>query len=161
LLRPLIGVVKQQKRGRALNWSDFHFAFWHPFGPYCGLSPEEVLDWKRSEVAKHGWTFWSFAYARTAEMWQQVLHGHTGPVHILCSHSPNAKDPFPNREAQPPRATHYRLLDGQSNWKPMPAGDGAMYVTNPFKRQGLATAFKVTHVEYLKTPVTPCEFAGA
>jgi hypothetical protein len=135
-----------------VNWSDLHFAFWHPFGPYCGLTPEKVLDWKRREVEQHGWTFWSFAYARTSEVWQQLLRGHTGPVHVLCSHSPSAKDPFPNPEVQPPRATHFRFLDGQRDWQSMPIGDGAPYVTNPCKRQGLATAFKVTRVEYLKIP---------
>lgn len=136
-----------------MHWNDLHFAFWHPFGPYCGLTEEKVLNWKRSEVERHGWTFWSFAYARTAEKWHQLLLGQDHPVHVLCSFSPTATDPFP--DTKPPRATHYRFLNDPPGWEPMPTGDRSMFVTNPFKRQGLATAFKVTRVDLVEPPVAP------
>lgn len=37
----------------------------------------------------------------------------------------------------------------------MPTNDGSMFVTNPFKRQGLATAFKVTSVDLVQPPIAP------
>jgi hypothetical protein len=136
-----------------VNWDHLDLAFWHPFGPYCGLSEEAILRWKSDEVERHRWTFWSFAYAPTAAKWSSVLREHSGPIHVLCSYSPTAQDPFPN--AKPRRATHYRFLNESIEWQAMPSGDGVMFVTNPFKRQGLATAFKITRVEVLHPPVTP------
>ena len=32
--------VMQHKR----VWDDFHMGFWHPFGPYTGLTTSEVLE---------------------------------------------------------------------------------------------------------------------
>ena len=42
-------------------WEKFQVGFWHLFGPYTGLSPAQVLEWKRSETERHGWTFWYFS----------------------------------------------------------------------------------------------------
>lgn len=136
-----------------MNWDHLDLGFWHPFGPYCGLSANEILRWKSDEVERLGWTFWSFAYARTAAKWYSVLREHSGPVHVLCSFSPKAQDPFPNEK--PRRATHYRFLNESIEWHPMPSGDEDMFVTNPFKRQGLATALKITRVEIVQSPVAP------
>ena len=37
----------------------------------------------------------------------------------------------------------------------MPTGDESMFVTNPFKRQGRATAFIVTRVDLVEPPIAP------
>jgi hypothetical protein len=135
-----------------MNWDDLRIAFWHPFGPYCGLTVDEVLRWKGDEARAYGWTFWSFAYSPSATRWGQVLEEHNGSVHVLCSYSPKATDPEPT--TVPRRATHYRFL-GASEWQSMPSGDQDMFVTNPFKRGGLASAFKVDSVEPMPATVPP------
>ena len=123
-------------------WDEFQVGFWHPFGPYTGLTTQQVLDWKQEETVRHGWTFWSFAYSPTADVWLRLLSRETGPVFALCSHSPGAQDPDKNRGTL--LATHHRELE-EKEWHPMPDPD-IMKVTNPFKRQGLALAFKVRRV---------------
>lgn len=131
-------------------WDDFHIGFWHPFGPYTGRSPEEVIEWKHGEAERHGWTFWSFAFSPTANLWLRLLEKSQGPVFAFCSHSPNARDPDKHRGNL--RATHYRHLD-ETAWHAIP-NPKFMYVTNPFKRRGLALAFKVRRVVALD-PATP------
>jgi hypothetical protein len=126
-----------------MDWSSFALGFWHPFGPYCGLTTRQILDWKGAEAERNGWTFWSFAYTPSAEAWHALLTAHTGPVHVLCSDSPSALDP--KRGESQHLASHYRGVPG-ADWQPMPDKE-VMFVTNPFKRGGLATAFVVRRVE--------------
>src|SRR5262249_49800870 len=124
---------------------------WHPFGPYTGLSTDEVLEWKSGEVKRHGWTFWSFAYSPSADTWLNLLAEARGPTFALCSHSVGARDPDDNRGTL--LATHYRYL-AAGPWEPMP-DPKIMKVTNPFKRRGLALAFKVQRVIALDPVIPP------
>ena len=62
-------------------WENFETGFWHPFGPYTGLSVAEILEWKRSEVERHGWTFWSFAFSSSTDAWLDLL----AKLQRLCS----------------------------------------------------------------------------
>src|SRR2546422_772753 len=132
-------------------WDDFKIGFWHPFGPYTGLSTNQVLEWKGGEAGSNGWTFWSFVYSPTADSWLRLLAKSRGRVFALCSDSPGARDPDEHRGTL--LATHYRYLDDGA-WQPMP-DPGTMKVTNPFKRRGLALAFKVGRVLALDTVVPP------
>jgi hypothetical protein len=132
-------------------WNDFEIGFWHPFGPYTGLSPDQVLAWKSGETERHGWTFWSFAYSASADAWIDALNNATGPVFTLRSHSPNARDPDAHRGTL--LATHYRYPD-DGEWQGMPAPE-VTKVTNPFKRRGLALAFKIRRVVALEPVVPP------
>lgn len=91
--------------------------FWHPFGPYTGLTTTEVLEWKRSEIERHGWTFWSFAFSPSTDSWLSHLAKTVGPVYALCSHSPGARDPDNYRGTL--LATHFRHLD-EKDWHAMP-----------------------------------------
>jgi len=109
------------------------------------LSPAQVLKWKAAETASYGWTFWSFAYA-TPEAWLEQLAKISGPVFVLCSHSPSARDP--DVHCGDRLASHFRHAD--ADWQAMPEPH-AMKVTNPFKRKGRALAFKVARV----IPVPP------
>lgn len=133
-------------------WEKFQVGFWHPFGPYTGLSPAQVLEWKRSETERHGWTFWSFVYS-SSEAWLDLLAGVAGPVFAFCSDSPGARDPDRHRGTL--LASHFRYVDS-GDWKAMPAPD-VMKVTNPFKREGLALAFKVARVLPISPQVPPFE----
>ncbi len=127
-------------------WEGFEIGFWHPFGPYTGLSPTEVLEWKRGEAEKYGWTFWSFAHSSSAE-WLAQLTSPAKRVFVFCSHSPSAKDPDAHRGTL--LGTHYQY-SGDDEWRVLP-DPRDMKVTNPFKRKGLALAFKVGRV----TPIVP------
>ena len=93
-------------------WEGFEIGFWHPFGPYTGLTPAEVLEWKRSEAETHGWTFWSFAYSSSADRWLAQLTSSKKRVFALCSHSPSATDPDAHRGIL--LGTHYRYLQTTS-----------------------------------------------
>jgi hypothetical protein len=132
-------------------WDKFEIGFWHPFGPYTGLSAAQVLDWKGGEVERHGWTLWSFVYSPTAAAWLELLSKTNGPVYALCSHSPGARDPDAHQGSL--SASHYRYLSDTS-WQAMP-DPKVMKVTNPFKRQGLALGFKVSRVIALEPVIPP------
>ena len=73
----------------------------------------------------------------------------SGPVFAFCSHSEAARIPIQHRSAL--ARIHFRHVD-DDDWQAMPPEQHIMKVTNPFKRQGLATiAFKVARV----LPVSP------
>lgn len=94
-----------------MNWHNFRYGFWHPFGPYCDLSCDEILAWKAQEVITNGWTFWSFAYTKAIDVWAKIITAHapTEPVYVLCSYSPTAKDPAQGKIFN--RATNYKWVD--------------------------------------------------
>jgi hypothetical protein len=135
----------------ATMWKAFTIGFWHPFGPYTGRSTREVLDWKAEEVDRHGWTFWSFVYSPTADLWLNQLQHCRESVYVLCSNSPGARDPDLHRGTR--FATRYQDF-GSSVWHTMP-DQGQMNVTNPFKRQGCALAFRVVRVISMEPAVPP------
>jgi hypothetical protein len=69
-------------------WDQFELGFWHPVGPYTGLSTDEVLEWKGGEVERHGWTFWSFVYSSSADLWLDLLAKAQSPVFALALIAP-------------------------------------------------------------------------
>ena len=123
------------------KWNEFQIGFWHPFGSYAGLSVDSILEWKRRDTERYGWTFWSFAGCRISA-WLEILRDAVTPVYVLCSDSPNAKDPDTNKDVR--FATSYQW-EGDETWIPMPDRD-LMSVTNPFKNKNMACAFKVRRV---------------
>lgn len=134
-----------------MDWNSFTLGFWHPFGSYCGLTAQQILDWKGVETVRHGWTLWSFAYTPSAADWHAILKEHSGPIHVLCSDSPSARDPKPVADQH--RASHYRGVS-DVDWQSMPDGE-TMFVTNPFKWGGMATGFVVRRVETVAAGVPP------
>jgi hypothetical protein len=124
--------------GSAVNWDTFQLGFWHPFGPYTGLTVAQIIEWKRQEIQRHGWTFWSFAYAPSVDAWLKLLTNSCSSVYALCSESPGARDPHPG--ACQALATHFRPV-GTRSWQPMP--DPAvmkvtMYVVGVFRTTSVA-----------------------
>jgi len=136
-------------------WDQFELGFWHPFGPYTGLSVPEIVRWKRDETERFGWTLWSFAYSPSAQIWQDALTAFDGAVFAFCSHSPAARDPDIHQGQL--LATQYRYI-GESVWRSMPDPD-QMKVTNPFKRRGLALAFKVRRVVEIQPTIPPIQIS--
>ena len=130
---------------------EFEIGFWHPFGAYTGQSSAQVLEWKGAEVARNGWTFWSFVHSSSADVWLDLLANVKGPVYALCSHSPNARDPDTNKGAL--LASHFRYLQ-ETTWQRMPSPK-IMKVTNSFRRKGFALGFKVSRVVEIEPIVPP------
>ncbi len=124
---------------------NFKIGFWHPAGAYGGLSFEEIVKWKHDEAERYGWTLWSFAHTPLADQWFVHVNKESGPVHVLCSVGPRAKDPHPSK---PPLATYFRFHGEGEHWGKMP-DEKEMHVTNPFKKKELATAFVVMSVHQL------------
>jgi hypothetical protein len=54
---------------------DFELGFWHPFGSHDSGSPEDIINRKRSETEKNGWSLWSFQYRRPESLneWYREL----------------------------------------------------------------------------------------
>lgn len=132
-------------------WEKFQIGFWHPFGPYTGLSTEQVLDWKGAEIQRYGWTLWSFVYSESAQAWIDEMKNFSGPVFVLCSHSPSARDPDSHNGTR--LATHYQYFS-DADWQPMP-DPSLMKVTNPFKIHGRALAFRVRQVIPMSPTIPP------
>jgi hypothetical protein len=133
------------------EWERFNLGFWHPFGPHTGLTETEIVSWKHGETQQFGWTFWSLVYSPTAHFWLHALSDVKGPVFVLCSRSPSARDPDVHRGQL--LATHYQW-PREGEWNEMPIPD-QMKVTNPFKRRGLALAFRVRRVIEIAPTVAP------
>jgi len=100
---------------------------------------------------RNGWTYWSFVYSKSAQIWLDLLTQATGPVYAFCSDSPGARDPDNHRGTR--LATHHRNV-GAKDWLTMP-DPGMVKVTNPFKRQGLALAFKIKRVITFQPVIPP------
>ena len=134
------------------DWDSYTVGFWHPFGPYTGRTEPEILAWKQGETERFGWTFWSFVYSPNTQGWLNALADARGPVFALCSHSTQKRriDPDPNQGKL--LATDYQW-PGEDQWNGMPSPD-QMNVSNPFKRRGLALAFRVRRVIEI-TPTVP------
>jgi len=122
--------------------ADFELGFWHPFGPYMDRSVDVILALKGGEAERCGWTLWSFASCDLMA-WHQQLIGIAGPVYVLCSDSPGARDPdLYGRDER--HAQAYQLV-GSDVWQEMPDRE-LMIATNPFKRRERACAYVVRKV---------------
>jgi len=125
-----------------MSYSEFQIGFWHPFGTHGGEGAEQILERKRREIAKNGWTLWSFQKRQVLEAWQsQIVETGQDAIYVFCSEGIGAADP-PN---EPAACKSYRLI-GDDSWNPLPE---AISVPHPF-RPGFkeASAFLVQRVVY-------------
>lgn len=132
-----------------MNYKEFQFAFWHPFGPHSGESAAQILRRKADEVERHGWTLWSFQYRRL-DGWFQVLGSvKSGSVLVYCS-AGGGSDPFTQgNTAQVSDCASYRFV-GSDEWRAVPEAIRVPHTFRPGKTQ--ASAFVVKRVIY---PVAP------
>src|SRR5262245_29022138 len=86
----ILADVATKSHSEFQNWEDFELGFWHPFGSHGRESPEDIINRKRSETDKNGWTLWSFQYRRpearaiSAEaIAPRGLHTLAGPIASL------------------------------------------------------------------------------
>ncbi len=129
-----------------MDWANFEMGFWHPFGQHGREAPSDIIDRKRSETEKNGWTLWSFQY-RTPETlanWCRALSSARGPVLVFCSKGSSAVDPDrPGALAKTSDCTLYRWPDSRE-WRPVP---GLIRVPHPFApSKRVASAFVVRRV---------------
>lgn len=148
---------------QVVSYANFEFAFWHPFGPHGGESPEQIIKRKRREIEKNEkgrWTLWSFQYRRsqTLDEWFRKLpscgerNDERNKVFVFCSDSRAAKDPAGDgNQATPPSCKRYRFAGG-TKWQRMPP---QVKVPHPFRpgEKRVASAFVVQRVECLDEPL--------
>ena len=120
-----------------MHWSDFSIGFWHPFGVHADESPECILERKRDEINRIGWTLWSFQWRKSLDAWRDLV-AEARSVFVLCSDSPGAQDP----KTKPTASRFYRA--GHC-CKSIEIPDG-IAVPHPANRAGLGSAFVVEQV---------------
>ncbi len=117
---------------------NFTHGFWHPFGVHGGELREAIIRRKRDEIAANGWTLWSFQRRKSLDAWRSLLPA-SSPVFVLCSDSPNARDP--KTEPRPARFFRSGLHEAL---QPIPS---AVWVPHPANNKaGLGSAFVVEEV---------------
>jgi hypothetical protein len=133
------------------DYLKFELAFWHPFGAHGKESPQKIIERKREEIAKNGWTFWSFQKRKdeTFARWREELQPtNRRDIFVFCSDSRNALDPArEGNKNQPFKCQSYRPMDDlDGEWRAIPAG---IHVPHPFRQNAhLASAFIVKEVIY-------------
>ena len=133
-----------------MSYTKFNVAFWHPFGPHGGETPEEIIKRKQKEIEFCGWTLWSFQY-RKEEMLKKWKHelavANPNEVFVFCSEGRGASDPA-SGGAQPIEFSRYRLI-GEENaeWRSIPA---IIRVPHPIRSGKIKppSAFVVQRVVY-------------
>jgi hypothetical protein len=138
--------------GPESGWEDFEFGFWHPFGSHGRESPEEIINRKRSETEKNGWTLWSFQYRRPESLdeWyrQLTLAKPRRPVVVFCSTGGSAVDPDrPGSLTRTADCREYRFVGSDdADWRPVPP---LIRVPHPFgPKKDVASAFVVRCVHH-------------
>ncbi len=118
-----------------MNWNQFTLGFWHPFGPHGGESREEILAREAAEIAKDGWTLWSFQFRRSLGTWYEILRGaQPETAYVLLSDSRSARDP-----SSEVRLRGRYCLVGTDKWQPLPS-----HIRIPHPGRGeFASAFMV------------------
>lgn len=120
-------------------------AFWHPFGPHGGQSPEKIIESKLESIKKNKWTLWSFQH-RTREYmetWiQEISKSKQKRVFVLCSTNKNNSDT--SAGGKKIRAKQYCEYH-KKKWdaKDIPKD---ITVYHPWNVAGLASAFVVSKI---------------
>jgi len=126
-------------------------AFWHCFGKHAGEDPDHILERKKKEIQKKGWTLWSFSkrkFSTSLYPWrEQIKKAAPSKVIVYCSASPKAKDPARNPEGCTARASEYQCSEGEP-WLRIPE---SVCVPHPFGEKVEASAFKVARVVFPST----------
>jgi hypothetical protein len=136
-----------------VDWGSFAIGFWHPFGTHAHEQRDDILKRKAGEIARNGWTLWSFQYRRPEMLagWREMLRAELAgrnEAFVLCSDSRGTADP----RSQPRAAALYRV-DAMSAWQPIPAAVRVPHPSARSDRQGCA--FWVTGIEEVAAQALP------
>jgi hypothetical protein len=151
----LQAMVEAEKLDRGLstmdlNREDFELGFWHPFGSHGRESPEDIINRKRTETDKNGWTLWSFQYRRpdALDEWCRELSfaKPRGPVVVFCSMGHSTIDPDrPGTLTRTADCRRYRFVGDESGQ----AVPSLIRVPHPFRPgKTVASAFVVRRVHH-------------
>jgi hypothetical protein len=115
----------------SINWESFGFAIWHPFGSHGRELPHDILNRKRGEIERNGWTLWSFQFRKILDEWyRQIGSAKHQKIVVLCSRGTHAVDPDrPDTLSRAVDCTRYRLVN-EMNWRHVPT---TIRVPHPFR----------------------------
>lgn len=120
--------------------------FWHPVGPHAGEDLNAIVERKRKEISRHGYTLWSFAPARRerVEAWRAQLrdYGQRECLAVCCGDA--TRDPMRDQGAVHWASEASEDLD---TWSSLPSRNMTSYHRAP-NRDGIAAcAFVVEAIE--------------
>lgn len=119
----------------------FEIGFWHPFGPHAGEKAEEIIERKRDEISKNGWTLWSFQFRKSLELWsQEIKNVNPEQVLVFCSAGKGSKDP-----KSEPKYCNYYLPLGETVHRRIPL---EIKVPHPIGKKIKVSAFIVKNILY-------------
>jgi hypothetical protein len=103
---------------KPFDWEDFEVGFWQAFGPFGGMTPEDIIRSKDDQLSQAAWTLWSFSASSqesTLRNWLEWVSDND--PWVLLSYSRGAAEPEGRKSAYR-IAREYREIDGE--WKPIP-----------------------------------------
>ena len=130
----------------------FKIGFWHPFGPHGGETPEEIINRKRTEITKNGWTLWSFQSRNTLKIWYEEIEKiKPDKVFVFCSEGNGAKDPVGER-----KYCNFYTPINETVLKEIPTG---ISIPHPMGKKTKGSAFIVKNIIYpVDTESIPVEW---
>jgi len=119
--------------------NDFTVGFWHPFGTHGRESADKIIDRKRNEIQKEGWTFWSFQIRRCLAAWhQEITDMKPKTVLVFCSEGKGSVDP----KGEPQLCQTFQNVD-EKQWQKIP---DHIKIPHPMGRKHEASAFIVEDI---------------
>jgi hypothetical protein len=76
------------------------FCFYHPVGSHSGESLLEIIERKREDISKYGFTLWSFAKVGEDRLnfWKGCLKDNGQEISDVICCGENSKDPMVSGE---------------------------------------------------------------
>jgi hypothetical protein len=136
---------------RSTDYS-FTLALWHTFGDHAGEPAANILARKGGEIARNGWTLWSFRKMKMLDEWVRHLVSVEQPrVLVFCS-ARGGSDPLrlggkKSREKKKYDCQNYRLI-GERTWQPVPGGVRVPHTFYVDDKEKVASAFVVRRIVY-------------
>jgi len=139
----------------AFEYVEFKMGFWHPFGPHAGETAEEIIERKKDEIERNGWTLWSFQFRRSLELWREEIEKvNPHSVLVFCSEGKGARDPKGDRQH-----CDYYVRVGEVMRTNIPQ---TIKVPHPMGNKTRGSAFIVTKIMYpVKCEAIPIEWLKA
>lgn len=126
--------------------------FWHPVGAHSGESFSEIIDRKKNEILKYGYTIWSFApISKNRDFFWRKELSSINEIDVLCSGG-NNKAPG-NNNSSPIWMKEYSI--DMNTWNKLPENITS-YHKGPNKNGIVASGFYVKEINtktiYFKRP---------
>ncbi len=131
---------------------EFEVGFWHPFGTHAGETAIEIIERKRDEINKNGWTLWSFQFRKTLKSWYgEIKKINPSRVLVFCSEGNSAIDPIGEM-----KYCNYYLPVDEVESKKIPQ---EIKIPHPMGRKTKGSAFVVKNIIFpINSEVVPIEW---